>query len=237
MKRFLTIMVMVMTAAGLVACGTQYRWHQKLTVAVETPDGVKTGSAVTRVSALWGRQPLSGNGVAFGVMGEATVVELPNGQYLFALLANQSTRSDGFLILATEYVANEAFSEQLSGGKPLVADDTRSELFEKLQAFRGSRTLPRDQYPLLVTFKDINDPTSVKLVDPDNLAATFGEGYRLQSITLEITDEDVTNGRVEKTLEWLSQENPIFIDWKQYPAGHPLRIIGKNSFIVGNQKK
>jgi hypothetical protein len=229
-------MVMIMTAAGLVACGTQYRWHQKLTVAVETPDGVKTGSAVTRVSALWGRQLLSGNGVSFGVMGEATVVELPNGQYLFALVSNQSTRSDGFLILATEYVANEAFSEQLSGGKQLVADDTRSELFEKLQVFRGSRTLPRDQYPLLVTFTDINDPKSVKLVDPANLAATFGQGYQLKSIALEITDEDVTNGRIEKILGWLSQENPIFIDWKKYPVDHPLQHVNKNSFAVGNQK-
>jgi hypothetical protein len=237
MRRFLTIMVVIMTAAGLVACGTQYLWHQKLTVAVETPDGVKTGSAVTRVSALWGRQLLSGNGVAFGVMGEATVVELPNGQYLFALLAIAGCKSDGVIILPTEYVANEAFSEQLSGGKQLVADDTRSELFEKLQVFRGSRTLPRDQYPLLVTFTDINDPKSVKLVDPANLAATFGQGYQLKSIALEITDEDVTEGRIEKILGWLSQENPIFIDWKQYPAGHPLRSINKSTFIVGNQRK
>jgi hypothetical protein len=236
MRRFLTIMVVIMTAAGLAACGTQYRWHQKLTVAVETPDGVKTGSAVTRVSALWGRQLLSGNGVAFGVMGEATVVELPNGQYLFALVSNQSTRSDGFLILATEYVANEAFSEQLSGGKPLVADDTRSELFEKLQVFRGSRTLPRDQYPLLVTFKDINDPTSVKLVDPANLAATFGQGYRLKSVTLEITDEDLTKGRVEKLLPWLNSEASQIMFWRAmllngYQANGSVEV--KTFFVKG----
>ncbi|MEP3196791.1 MAG: hypothetical protein ABJO57_02900, partial [Lentilitoribacter sp.] len=47
-------------------------------------------------------------------------------------------------------------------------------------------------------------PTSVKEVDPANLAATFGPGYSLQSITLEITDDPVTEGEVEKVLGWLN---------------------------------
>jgi hypothetical protein len=43
---------------------------------------------------------------------------------------------------------------------------------------------PEVQYPLLVTFGDIADPKSVALVDPTNLAASFGPGVRLTSVML-----------------------------------------------------
>ena len=54
--------------------------------------------------------------------------------------------------------------------------------------------------PLLVTFSDINDPSSVKKVDPYDLESHFGAGVKLKRITLEITDESVSEGRVEKVL-------------------------------------
>jgi hypothetical protein len=53
---------------------------------------------------------------------------------------------------------------------------------------------------MLVTFKDIADPTSVVLVDPDDLAASFGAGYRLKAITVQVTDKPVTVG-IEKRLD------------------------------------
>jgi hypothetical protein len=58
--------------------------------------------------------------------------------------------------------------------------------------------VPPILYPLLVTFTDIADPKTVTRVDSANLAATFGPGYALTSITLEITDEPVTEGQVQK---------------------------------------
>ena len=39
-----------------------------------------------------------------------------------------------------------------------------------------------------------DDPKSVKPVDPDDLAAAFGEGVSLKDITVEITDDPVTWG-------------------------------------------
>jgi len=77
-----------------------------------------------------------------------------------------------------------------------------------LQFYRGLKpgdkiALPDDHYPLLVTFTDINDPASVQRVDPDDLVAHFGPGVKLKTITLEITDEPVTGGQIEKVLGWL----------------------------------
>jgi hypothetical protein len=40
-------------------------------------------------------------------------------------------------------------------------------------------------------------------VNPEDLAAVFGEGVRLTAVMLEITGEEVTEGRVEGVLEWL----------------------------------
>jgi hypothetical protein len=55
---------------------------------------------------------------------------------------------------------------------------------------------------MLVRFRDIADPTSVEKVDPDNLAASFGEGVKLRRITVQLTDDPVTTG-IEKRLGWL----------------------------------
>lgn len=51
-----------------------------------------------------------------------------------------------------------------------------------------------EDYPLLVTFGDMQDPTSVTRVGPTNLAASFRPGVRLKHIVLEVTDDDVTTG-------------------------------------------
>ena len=77
---------------------------------------------------------------------------------------------------------------------------------------RGVRTVQPEDYPMLVTFADVNDPASVMLVDAANLAATFGPGYRLQSITLEITDEKVTKGEVEEVLGWINSFHDKSLD-------------------------
>lgn len=64
--------------------------------------------------------------------------------------------------------------------------------------------LPPQAMPLLVTFDDITDPTTVRLVDPTNLSASFGPGVSLAGVTLEITGADVMDGRVEAVLGWLN---------------------------------
>jgi hypothetical protein len=75
----------------------------------------------------------------------------------------------------------------------------------ELQGIRETRELAPSRYPKLVTFGDINEPSSVMEVDPTNLKATFGAGYSLGSIAMTITDEDATEGKVENLLRWLGK--------------------------------
>jgi hypothetical protein len=57
---------------------------------------------------------------------------------------------------------------------------------------------------MLVTFGDITKPETVRQVDPADLEAAFGDGVRLEAVTLEITEGAVTEGRLQGELKWLA---------------------------------
>ncbi|OLP57665.1 hypothetical protein BJF92_21665 [Rhizobium rhizosphaerae] len=164
-----------------------YEWHQKLTVTVDTPNGPLSASSVQQMRLSDKRGPWNppeGSGVSFTLSGEAVVMELSQGRYLFALLSG-----------------TPSLGEQLYPKMDVI---DAAKLLERgeAEAYR-SVTLSRRDHPLLVTFGDINDPASVERVDPANLEASFGPGYRLQSMTLALTEEPVTKGKVKKVLLWL----------------------------------
>jgi hypothetical protein len=150
------------------------------------------------------------------INGEATVVELAPGRYLFALLSNSGA-------ILTHSLAQDAWRNSL----PRNPDET----WAIIEAKRESIALPEGNYPPLVTFTDINDPKSVLEVKPDDLAATFGPGYSFKSVTLEITDEPVTEDKIKGLLKWFDDKNLILIDWQKFPADHPLCAVTRNSFL------
>ena len=179
----LRLSLVLLMPLGLAGCLDRYEWHQKLTIVVETPSGEVSGSSVVAISARYGHQPLSPNEVWYRVTGEATVVEVAPGRYLFALLDGSQER----------YF--RAVRDQLPSD--------RGEWLKRIPKMKEVAVLEPKNYPLLVTFGNIDNPKTVRKVDPDNLAATFGPGFRLSEITLEITDEPVTDGRIEALLPWL----------------------------------
>lgn len=193
----LRVLVALALCLALSGCGMlgfhDWQWHQKLTVSVMTPEGLKTGSSVVSVNVYdrpswWGLGDFRGAG-ASSLSGEAVTVDLGNGRYLFALLKNCSHET-----------ARETFipkEEQPRTKAEVIA------VYDRLEKMRISRVLAPEHYPLLATFDDINDPASVRRVDPSDLSASFGAGYRLSAITLSITHEPLTEGVVEKVLEWL----------------------------------
>ncbi|MGE0502820.1 MAG: hypothetical protein AB7I79_16875 [Rhizobiaceae bacterium] len=182
--RFLPILAVALLALTLAGCRDIYEWHQKLTVTVETPLGQRSGSGIAKIVALFGRLPASSSEVEYRITGEATVVEMSPGQYLFALLDE--------------------------GSKELAAATWRGELptgrhhwLPRIPDLKGPKDVPQARYPMLVTFTDLGNPKTVRRLNPADLAATFGPGYALKGITLEITDEPVTVGAVESVLGWL----------------------------------
>lgn len=184
-----------------------WSWHQKLTVEVETPIGPKVASSTSEahweMAPKWFKIGDSGGGHGEGSLkGEAVVVELAEGKYLFALLNG--------------YTAENVI--QLFGNLQTFGREEYAATLNQISSSHETLELPHDQYPLLVTFDDINDPASVKRVDPANLETTFGPGYRLSGITLALTKEPVTKGEMERVLGWLNNpsvmENP---GWSKLP--------------------
>lgn len=197
-------------------------YRYRLTVEVETPEGVKTGSSVIEVQQSIGRTAMDGFGeqVFLRIRGEAVAVDLPDGRTLYALL-----RSGGDVEWAARVI-------------PFLSPDAEDDNpLDDLLLLEGKKELPRkwsaqgpfnnvSAYPMMVTFGDEADPTSVAEVDPDDLAATFGKGVTLKRITAELTDDPVTSG-IEARLGWLPEVRGALVHLPQDeypPVGTPLPL-------------
>ena len=165
-----------------------YSWHQKMTVEVEVDGQVYSGSSVVEMTVDGIREPMQFANVArhLGLQGEATVVQLPGDHYLFALLTYDA------------YLTGKVFHDLVGG----VVTQPEKGWASRIGDVQEVRPIDHKDYPLLVTFTDVTDPKTVKKVDPENLAAIFGPGVSLKKITLEITDGDVTEGKIESVLGW-----------------------------------
>ena len=204
MKNLIVIPLILLALLTLSGC-ERYSWRQKLTITIETPAGEVSGASVSQVS--WRKHWIRTDGMGwdYDLTGEAVVVEVTPGRFLFALLKGAGT---------TEYMGSVA-AASIAGREGRVIDGPLfDEVRDKRDRAAGVITVPEYQYPMLVTFADIADPTSVALVDPANLAASFGPGVRLKSVTLEVTDEPVTVGEAEAALgnlEVIGRGKPVAI--------------------------
>jgi hypothetical protein len=178
-------------------------YRYRLTVEVETPEGLKTGSSVIQVEQSLGGAAsaggLAGGQVYYKVRGEAVAVDLPGGRTLFALLrsSNDAEWSARVMQMLVPKIQGEPWAESFDNVLLI------KRAVEVPRMWPANATLPeRSAFPMLVTFGDEADPVSVTLVDPDDLAATFGDGVKLKRIAVQLTDEPVTTG-IEKRLGWL----------------------------------
>ena len=181
---FAALLLSLLTLTG---CGERHAWRQKIILEVETPQGLVSGGSVVEISVShFGglERAMSSNEMSSSRRGEASFVEIAPGRYMFALTLEQGA----------------GHAEKLFR---LSREEESSAVSARLEAARETRTLSPDLYPRLVTFSDVNDPKSVKLVDPANLAAAFGPGFALKSVKLELTDEKVKEGVIERILVWL----------------------------------
>jgi hypothetical protein len=174
--------------------GHKYR----LTVEVETPDGVKSASGVLAVTPDRGYS----RGGATRTSGEAVVVDLGSGRSLVALLAHLDGKIDPDAI---NYVALRAYTA--ARGKRANFNDMNREA--------GVVPVTPPLIPVLLAFADSANPATANLVLPDDAVATLGSGFRLRGVTAEVVPnglwpvyfggalgEPVTRGNARK-LPWL----------------------------------
>lgn len=183
-------------ALALSGCGSLFpaRYRFRLTVDVDTPQGLRSGSSVYEVTAGRTGNILPDAGKRrWNVRGEAVAVDLPGAKTLFALLKTGAHFEDmaGLSMASLHPDFSGTGFDVVGVAKQLAAGE-----------HPGPAEVALKDYPMLVTFADESDPSSVKLAEPDDLAAQFGPGVRLRGITAELTDNHMTTSMKER-LGWL----------------------------------
>jgi len=175
--------------------GHKYR----LTVEVETPDGLRSASGVMAVTPDRGYS----RGGHTATRGDAVFVDLGHGKNLVALMAHLDKKLD---LDDINYVALRTYG---------AARGARVS-FNELSRLSGAVPVEGALIPVLVSFGDPNDPATARLVAADHVGSVLGDGYRLRGLTAEVVPngfwpidfggvlgEPVTRG-IEKKLPWLA---------------------------------
>ncbi len=223
MKKLGIIVGVIAILIATLSCLTAGSWHYKITVNVETPEGMKSGFAVRKVTVsdhLYSYLPeASRSSVRFE--GEAVAVDLGARGVLFAPM-----NTDDYNIVFKAFPKEGALTWK------------GINYYRFLKA--GPKELTPEQYPRLVRFKDMTDPKTVELVldagmedrkiyegngisstiseyvvRSDNFEKLFGKGVKLHSITIEMTGEKVTQD-IENKLPWVRgyPEEPVLPEIK-----------------------
>lgn len=180
--------------------GHKYR----LTVEVDTPQGVKSASGVMAVHP---DRSYSRGGKTL-TKGDAVFVDLGGGKNLVALMAHIDNTLD---LDGTNYVALRAYTA--AQGKRVS--------FNEMSRMSGAVPVKGALIPVLVSFGDPANPGTARTVAPEDAEAVLGTGYRLHGITAEVVPnglwpldfggplgEPVTRGIAAK-LAWLrGADNP-----------------------------
>ncbi len=183
MKKLLGLVLILLALTGIAQAGIfSDSWRYKMTVTVETPEGIKTGSAVREVSVTHGLALTPQMHNIPKLKGEAVIINLGQRGVLFALLKGAT--------LGEDYGADI----------PVYALGGRDK--------KGKAELPPALYPMFVHFRNLNDPKTLEnvisvssngrlsdtgKVTEDRMEEIFGKGVRLEEVKIESTDEPVTH--------------------------------------------
>lgn len=184
-----------------------YSYRIRMTVAVDVDGERRTGSSVIEI--IGQTQPQIGGAPAtfFRYRGDAVFVDIGNGRHVIATLGFGPNGSADLLytLVPTLFRLNgEEIAAKLAGS------GRRAELPDKLT-------------PTLVTFADLNDPKTARVVGLGEFEQVFGQGVHFKGAWIEMTNKPVTKGNLEKQLPWIAEMKASGLDGRI--ETHPGRFI------------
>jgi hypothetical protein len=208
--------VATMNLGGCGLFGPSAEVRYRITVEINTPQGVRSSSGVWSFKLMPGNidQPHTSR-----FRGEAIPVDLSDGQTVFALL------SDGDLpekALARRYYPEARYPaevgtsryEQIEYLKKHVRNRITLDCRPQEPTFGRSYRID-GECPLLVVFRNMADPKSVRLLNYYDLPALLGRGYSLKGIHLQITDDGPTHQLADR-LPWLDAVRGRSLDGSKF---------------------
>jgi hypothetical protein len=237
----------------LVFSSPAYMFRYRLTVEVNTPNGVKSGSSVIEIdminrrAAWWNRLLPFSIGEEVNIKGEAIFIDLGAGRNLIALLAHgeRAERPSSY---------SQAEKTLIQSGTIIETyDNFTSEYRAAVSQNKGKKLpVPKEEEPTLITFGDLTDPLSARVVyggELNRFSEEFGAGYGLKSINIEIvpagiwpfnqiglsfpqvlTGVKVTN-EIEGKLNWVGKYNLESAAWRAMQKGQTSGSSGMPDII------
>lgn len=162
----------------------------RLTLEVEVDGKIHEGSSVVEVAITEQPKLLPETGALGKIRGEAVFVDLGQGRNLVALLAGAP---DALNEDAPRHLAVKAY--RLPPG---------ANSYSAIKRLGGRREVSYSELPTLATFADVNDPTSGRILRPNELEHVFGAGVRFRHGWVEITSDPPTSGHIKSQIPFLN---------------------------------
>ena len=165
-----------------------------LTAKMNTPIGERSATVIRQLSFE--------NLVTFGLnlteisvtqAGEALVLPIEDRPSVFVLMNKQGRGALAMLAAAmTEVPGYPHPRSRVSVWHwPRQIDETN-------RAF----PVPKKNHPTVVIFGDEGDRNSIRVLDDENFARNFDEGYDFPELSVQFTDAKVSLGRIRELLPW-----------------------------------
>jgi hypothetical protein len=167
-----------------------YAYRYRMTVEVLVDGVVHSGSSVIEVKIQTQPKLLSNSTIVNHVNGDAVFVDLGGGKNIFALLLGGRNDDDvnySYRIIPLLF--------------PVSFEDSD---LPKLPNLRGSRELVGYDIPTLVTFANLNDPKTARLIGQTEFEQVFGAHVHFKRAWVEMTRDPVTRG-IETSLPWIAR--------------------------------
>lgn len=237
--------VLITIAGFAVAAWLFWQWQfptctfsYQLTVEIDTPEGVKSGSGILEVQ-FYPAFIFATGGPSWHSRvsrGEAIHVDLGSGKNLFVLLtANESGRQsyrDESGAMDADLLARFMLARLAKAADPMLKVLGLRDYCAAAGAFAGRPPAEIDtsNLPTLVTFADLNSPESLHVVLPDRIELELGSGYALRRASFQVTT-DASQEKIDKLLHWLAIEKERWKEQRSFGQGHlTLDNINYDSF-------
>ena len=168
-------------------------------------------------------QDSSGKTFRGKLRGEAVAVDLGNGQTLFALLGSPDEPN------AAKGYAHWALKPVRTTGPDM--DGYREHLSQMVEV-KGVHEMPRDHWPFMVAFSNVNDPASVFEVKAVEVSQVFGSGTYIKRVTIELTGDSVTTD-LENHLTWVDTFHGALAGDRRYRSSIPAQNLTARAFRQG----
>ena len=174
-----------------------YTYRYRMTVEVETPEGVKTGSSVIEVHTeqfnSWNIGGYTGNTTT---KGEGVIVELDKDKTLFVHY----------------YDADHILSDILQYVFPMLGVDEKAKKtafhiynIREIRKYYGTLKnskgeVSEKKFPTMLAVINKDNQDDIRMVNSENMEEVFGEGIKLKRVVIEMTQNAVTKNPLNSIL-------------------------------------